>query len=56
MASRDASQASFQDDSRKLASMMIESTELSWGCHQLMKLYTLEMLAKTTAQSLAKPI
>ncbi|MPZ35090.1 MAG: NAD(P)-binding protein [Rhodospirillales bacterium] len=48
---------SFQDDSRKLASMMmIESTELSWGRDQLMKFYTLDMLAKTIAQSLAKPI
>jgi len=47
----------FQDDSRKLASMMmIESTELSWGRDQLMKFYTLDMLAKTIAQSLAKPI
>lgn len=48
---------SFQDDSRKLASMMMmESTELSWGRDQLMKFYTLDMLAKTIAQSLAKPI
>lgn len=48
---------SFQDDSRKLASMMmIESSELSWGRDQLMKFYTLDMLAKTIAQSLAKPI
>lgn len=47
----------FQDDSRKLASMMmIESTELSWGRDQLMKFYTLDMLAKTIAQSLAEPI
>jgi FAD-dependent urate hydroxylase len=48
---------SFQDDSRKLASMMmIESVELSWGRDQLMKFYTLDMLAKTITQSLAKPI
>ncbi|WP_421999299.1 FAD-dependent oxidoreductase [Reyranella sp.] len=47
----------FQDDSRKLASMMmIESVELSWGRDQLMRFYTLDMLAKTIAQSLAKPI
>jgi FAD-dependent urate hydroxylase len=47
----------FQDDSRKLASMMmIESSELAWGRDQLMKFYTLDMLAKTIAQSLAKPI
>lgn len=47
----------FQEDSRKLASMMmIESTELSWGRDQLMKFYTLDMLAKTIAQSLADPI
>jgi hypothetical protein len=44
----------FQDDSRRLASMMmIESTELSWGRDQF---YTLDMLAKNIAQSLAKPI
>jgi 2-polyprenyl-6-methoxyphenol hydroxylase-like FAD-dependent oxidoreductase len=48
---------SFQDDSRRLASMMmIESLELSWGRDQLMKFYTLDMLAKNIAQSLAKPI
>ncbi|MBY0320689.1 MAG: FAD-dependent monooxygenase [Reyranella sp.] len=47
----------FQDDSRKLASMMmIESSELSWGRDQLMKFYTLDMVAKTIAQSLATPI
>jgi 2-polyprenyl-6-methoxyphenol hydroxylase-like FAD-dependent oxidoreductase len=47
----------FQEDSRRLASMMmIESTELSWGRDQLMKFYTLDMLAKNIAQSLAKPI
>ncbi|MPZ32004.1 MAG: hypothetical protein GEV13_13570 [Rhodospirillales bacterium] len=47
----------FQDDSRRLASMMmIESLELSWGRDQLMKFYTLDMLAKNIAQSLAKPI
>jgi hypothetical protein len=47
----------FQDDSRRLASMMmIESVELSWGHDQLMKFYTLDMLAKNIAQSLAKPI
>jgi FAD-dependent urate hydroxylase len=47
----------FQDDSRRLASMMmIKSTELSWGRDQLMKFYTLDMLAKNIAQSLAKPI
>ena len=47
----------FQDDSRKLASMMmIESVELSSGRDQLMRFYTLDMLAKTIAQSLAKPI
>lgn len=47
----------FQDDSRRLASMMmIESTELSWGRDQLMKFYTLDMLAKNIAESLAKPI
>lgn len=47
----------FQDDSRRLASMMmIESVELSWGRDQLMKFYTLDMLAKNIAQSLAKPI
>lgn len=48
---------SFQNDSRKLASMMmIESMGLSWGRDQLMKFYTLDMLAKTIAQSLASPI
>jgi len=47
----------FQDDSRRLASMMmIESVELSWGRDQLMKFYTLDMLAKNIAQSLAKAI
>ncbi len=47
----------FQADSRKLASMMmIESVGMSWGRDQLMKFYTLDMLAKTIAQSLAKPI
>jgi 2-polyprenyl-6-methoxyphenol hydroxylase-like FAD-dependent oxidoreductase len=47
----------FQEDSRRLASMMmIESTELSWGRDQLMKFYTLDMLAKNIAESLAKPI
>jgi len=48
---------SFQEESRKLASMMmIESSELSWGRDQLMKFYTLDMLAKTIAKSLATPI
>ncbi|MDP1962036.1 MAG: NAD(P)/FAD-dependent oxidoreductase [Reyranella sp.] len=47
----------FQEDSRRLGSMMmIESVELSWGRDQLMKFYTLDMLAKNIAQSLAKPI
>ena len=47
----------FQADSRKLASMMmIESVGMSWGRDQLMKFYTLDMLAKNIAQSLAKPI
>ena len=56
-ARRKARAETFQDDSRRLASMMmIESVELSWGRDQLMKFYTLDMLAKNIAQSLAKPI
>lgn len=47
----------FQQDSRKLASMMaIESAPLAWGRDQIMKFYTLEMLAKNIARSLADPI
>ncbi|OFX05204.1 MAG: hypothetical protein A3D94_08010 [Alphaproteobacteria bacterium RIFCSPHIGHO2_12_FULL_66_14] len=56
-ARRKARAEAFQTDSRKLASMMmIESVGMSWGRDQLMKFYTLDMLAKTIAQSLAKPI
>lgn len=47
----------FQEDSRKLASMMmLESLPMAWGRDQLMKFYTLEMLAKTIAKSLGDPI
>lgn len=47
----------FQEDSRRLASMMmIDSVPLSWGRDQLMKFYTLDMLAKNIVQSLADPI
>lgn len=47
----------FQQESRRLASMMmIESVPLSWGRDQLMKFYTLDMLARTITQSLAEPI
>lgn len=46
-----------QDDSRHLASMMtIERLPLAWGRDQLLKLYTLEMLVKNIAKSLAEPI
>lgn len=47
----------FQQDSRKLGSMMaIESAPLAWGRDQLMKFYTLDMLAKNIMRSLADPI
>lgn len=47
----------FQDDSRRLASMMaIESAPLAWGRDQLMRFYTLDTLAKTIMRSLAEPI
>lgn len=47
----------FQQDSRKLASMMaVTSAPMAWGRDQLMKFYTLDMLAKTIAKSLADPI
>jgi FAD-dependent urate hydroxylase len=47
----------FQDDSRRLGSMMmIDSLPMAWGRDQLMKLYTLDMLAKNIAHSLADPI
>lgn len=47
----------FQDDSRRLASMMnVTSAPMAWGRDQLMKFYTLEMLAQTIAKSLADPI
>lgn len=47
----------FQEDSRKLASMMnVTSAPMAWGRDQLMKFYTLDMLAKTIAKSLAEPI
>lgn len=47
----------FQDDSRKLASMMmLDSLPMAWGRDQLMRFYTLEMLAKNIAKSLDEPI
>ncbi len=47
----------FQQDSRKLASMMtVESLPMAWGRDQAMKLYTLDMLAKNIFKSLADPI
>jgi len=46
-----------QDDSRKLAKLMfVESTPLAWGRDHLMKFYTIEMLAKNIARSLAEPL
>jgi 2-polyprenyl-6-methoxyphenol hydroxylase-like FAD-dependent oxidoreductase len=46
-----------QDDSRHLGSMMfIDSLPLAWGRDQLLKFYSLEMLAKQIAKSLDEPI
>lgn len=47
----------FQDDSRRLASMMMtNSTPAAWTRDQLMKFYTLEMLAKNIVKTLSDPI
>lgn len=46
-----------QDDSRHLARMMMVDLEpLAWGRDQLMKLYSLEMLAANLRKSLEEPI
>jgi len=46
-----------QDDSRHLGSMMfVDSLPLAWGRDQLLKFYSLEMLAKQIAKSLDEPI
>jgi FAD-dependent urate hydroxylase len=46
-----------QDDSRKIAKLMfVESLPLAWGRDQLMKMYSLEMLAGQIAKSLDEPI
>jgi 2-polyprenyl-6-methoxyphenol hydroxylase-like FAD-dependent oxidoreductase len=47
----------FQDDSRKLGSMMmLDSAPMAWGRDQLLHFYTLEMLAKSITKSLGDPI
>jgi len=47
----------FQTDSRKMASLMAtEFLPMAWGRDQLMKFYTLDMLAKNIFKSLSDPI
>ncbi len=44
----------FQDDSRKLGSMMmLDSAPMAWGRDQLLHFYTLEMLAKSITKASA---